>query len=363
MGKENKFISGNGKEIFITEKTRTHLWAHPDVWEFLEEAVSKIKIPDGADYFCEAVKFGKIIGVSSLVETSPISLGEETDFALRLERQWPSRVALDSRKEPCDAMTLEIKFEKLSGKYILSTAYIGYPCPYEPGYIKNQGSDEFKKALYFWCRHSLAYDAKIMKKPFRSSWGSILNNPAYNKNMKILILHGIGGQAGIHWQKWFHDQLVEGGNEVIMPDLPDSRKPDRKKWLKAAEESIKDVDLKNLVIVGHSLGVTTALDLIENMSVKALISVSGFSDDYGAELNSYFLGEKKMDLEKVKRNLDQAFIIFGDDDPYVPQKYLESLADELGVDPEIIPRGGHLNTDSGFTNFPRLLEIIQNEIK
>ncbi|HUW22228.1 MAG TPA: alpha/beta fold hydrolase [Candidatus Bathyarchaeia archaeon] len=182
--------------------------------------------------------------------------------------------------------------------------------------------------------------------------------------MTILILHGIGGYAGIHWQQWLYDRLIEKGYQVIMPGLPNPDHPDRTKWTKVVRKVIKGVDLKDLVIIGHSLGVVTALDVIEelNCPVKALISVSGFSQDYGAELNSYFLKEKEIDFDQINRNLKKAFVSYGDNDPYVPQEILKSLADRLGVKPQVFASGGHLNTDTGYTTFPELLKII-NKLK
>lgn len=176
--------------------------------------------------------------------------------------------------------------------------------------------------------------------------------------MTILILHGIEGYAGIHWQQWLHDSLVKDGHRVIMPNLPDSNHPDRKTWLKTAENVIRDLDSSRLVIVAHSLGVPVALDLIEKIPVKALISVSGFARDYGVELNSYFLSEKAVDFEKVSKNLGQRFVVYGDNDPYVSQEELKFLADGLKVKPIIISNGGHLNTAAGYTTFPLLLDLI-----
>ncbi len=181
--------------------------------------------------------------------------------------------------------------------------------------------------------------------------------------MTILILHGIGGHAGIHWQKWLGENLAKDGHRILMPNLPDSERPDRKTWLAAIREITKDINSSGLVIVAHSLGVPAALDLIEERPAKALVCVSGFADDYGAELNSYFLSEKKIDFEKVNRNIEKALVVYGDNDPYVPQEVLQSLADSLGVRPEIVPSGGHLNSDSGYQNFPQLLKIIRNEIE
>ena len=76
-------------------------------------------------------------------------------------------------------------------------------------------------------------------------------------------------------------------------------------------------------------------------------------------MNSYFLSEKHIDFSRVKKHVENSFVIFGDNDPYVPQKELRMVADQLGVAPKIIKDGGHLNTDTGFTTFPYLLEIIK----
>lgn len=177
----------------------------------------------------------------------------------------------------------------------------------------------------------------------------------------ILIIHGIGGYAGIHWQRWLHDELEKQGYQVLMPDLPNADHPDRKTWLKEIRTLLAGVDLGQLVIVGHSLGVTTALDFIEqaDSQIDGLVSVAGFATDYGAELNSYFLSQKSINFQKAKTNLRWVQAIYGDNDPYVPQEALRCVADSLGVQPIVIPNGGHLNTQAGFTKFPSLVELLK----
>lgn len=180
--------------------------------------------------------------------------------------------------------------------------------------------------------------------------------------MTILILHGIQGKAGDHWEQWLHDQLVAQGYPVIMPTLPESQHPERFAWLRAAKQYIQDVDPESLIIVGHSLGVATALDVIETneKKVRALISVSGFSYDYGSDLNNYFMDKKIIDFVEVKNHLEQSFVLYGDNDPYVPQNVLHDLAEELEVTPTVLPKGGHLNTAAGYTTFPQVLKIIES---
>ena len=48
--------------------------------------------------------------------------------------------------------------------------------------------------------------------------------------MTILIIHGINGYAGKHWQQWFYDELLHLGHTVIMPTMPNPDKPDREEW-------------------------------------------------------------------------------------------------------------------------------------
>jgi predicted alpha/beta hydrolase family esterase len=178
--------------------------------------------------------------------------------------------------------------------------------------------------------------------------------------MDILILHGLGGHSGVHWQQWLHDKLVEAGHTVIMPDLPNSDHPDRSVWANLVKDLIKDLELQNVVIVAHSLGVITSLDIIESLKspIKALISVSGFSRDIGAEINSYFIKEQTVDFSKVRKNIGKSLVLYGDDDPYLSQEILSALAEDLGVRPTVYTGGGHLNSDSGYTTFPDVLKII-----
>lgn len=180
----------------------------------------------------------------------------------------------------------------------------------------------------------------------------------------VLILHGIEGHAGIHWQKWLKDQLTALGYVVFSPNLPEADHPNRKEWQCAVEEQAGKVKSEDLIIVGHSLGVVSALDYIEALprgrKLAALVAVSGFAQDHGVELNSYFLKEKAIDFEAVRSRLEKAVVIYGDDDPYVPQEVLLSLAKNLNVSPVVVPKGGHLNTASGYTTFPQLLRIIQD---
>lgn len=177
--------------------------------------------------------------------------------------------------------------------------------------------------------------------------------------MTTLILHGIMGEAGQNWMQWLHDKLIQQGHQVIMPQLPETDRPNRTEWLLTIQELLKDVN-DDIIIVGHSLGVTTALDYCEitDKTIKALISVSGFARAYGMELNDYFLAEKTIDIEKVKQHVRRFYVIYGDNDPYVPQDILHELATDLDVEPVVVHNGGHLNSAAGYDTLPEVLKFI-----
>ena len=180
--------------------------------------------------------------------------------------------------------------------------------------------------------------------------------------MTILILHGTDGHAGIHWQQRLHDELTKKGHTVLMPNLPNANHPNRTDWLKTIKGILTDVTPDQLIIVGHSLGVPAALDFVEQATskIKMLISVAGFSDNYGSEYNDYFMKIKNIDFLKVKNHLQKSVVIYSHNDPYVPQKSLELLAKDLGVKPVVIPDGAHFNSETEYkTSFPLLLELIE----
>jgi len=177
-----------------------------------------------------------------------------------------------------------------------------------------------------------------------------------------VIIHGIGGYAGIYWQKWLHDELEKKGHTVLMSSLPESDHPNRQTWLKLVQQIITPLEHRKTIIIAHSLGVTTALDVIESLPepIYSLISVSGFNSDYQDELNSYFLKAKSINFNKVKNNCIHFKVIYGDNDPFIPQRILLELAQNLGVKPTIILKGKHLDTDAGYKTFPKLLKEIDS---
>ena len=63
-------------------------------------------------------------------------------------------------------------------------------------------------------------------------------------------------------------------------------------------------------------------------------------------------------LADIKNYCDDIICYYSDNDPYVKYEVEKAFADTVSTKQIIIPNGGHLNTESGYTEFKELLEHI-----
>jgi predicted alpha/beta hydrolase family esterase len=99
----------------------------------------------------------------------------------------------------------------------------------------------------------------------------------------------------------------------------------------------------------------------DELPVKAAFLVAGFLGkldlpDFDG-INETFVC-RKFDWTRIKRNAGEIFVWNGEEDPYVPLEKGQQLAQSLSVPMMLIPAGGHLNEESGYTSFPLLFEKI-----
>lgn len=185
--------------------------------------------------------------------------------------------------------------------------------------------------------------------------------------MKIFIFHCWGGDSRGCWRGWLADELRRKGVEVVAPDFPETNNPRLSAWLPVARRTVPKFDPRDdWVLVGHSLGCPTILRLLESMKdggkegerVKAVVLVSGFARDLGiAEIRTFI--DKPFGWEKIRKKADRFVVINSDNDPYVPLAEGERVAKLLGAEFVVEHGAGHINEGSGFTKYPRLLELLQ----
>ena len=182
----------------------------------------------------------------------------------------------------------------------------------------------------------------------------------------VFIIHGAYGSPKENWYPWLKTELDKCGCRVFVPEFPTPENQNLENWLKAFEPYRQYVD-KNSIVVGHSIGVSFLLTIIESLSkpIRAAFFVSGFVSLLNNQsfdgINRSFV-EKEFNWSLIKQNCNKFYIIHSDDDPYVSLEKARELSNRLGVPPFIMRYAGHFNEGSGYTKFDLLLQKIKNEL-
>jgi predicted alpha/beta hydrolase family esterase len=134
-------------------------------------------------------------------------------------------------------------------------------------------------------------------------------------------------------------------------------------WLSEFSRQVGVIN-EHATIIGHSLGATFLLRILERLRapVAQSVFVAGVLDKIGIaeydQLNSSFI-EAPYDWVSIRKNAGSMVCLSGENDPYVPARQGEELAANLGIKNQIIPHGGHLNSEFGYTSFPKLLFLLK----
>ncbi len=178
------------------------------------------------------------------------------------------------------------------------------------------------------------------------------------------IIHGSFSSPYSNWIGWLHNFLELDGKEVYVPDFPIGVKyQNYDNWSKLLKYYV-DVGLINedTVIIGHSIApVFISKFLVENkIKVKKLIFVCGFNNYFGInEEYDTVNGTMYFDnLQDVKQYANEIICFYSDNDPYVKYEAEKEFADTIGTENILIPKAGHINSESGYDTFEDIVNYL-----
>lgn len=185
-----------------------------------------------------------------------------------------------------------------------------------------------------------------------------------------LILHGKSTDSEGNWFPYLKARLGKLGYKVWIPDLPNSRFPKMQAWLEVIRENNEWKFNSESVIVGHSAGSVTAVQLLSelNVQIRACFLVGTFTkaliqyDDWRGELKGLF--DDPIDYDHAREHAKKIVVVHSPEDPHCPLEQAKEVANKLKAELVLLP-GGHFDVDDDatYTEFPALLEIIKKETR
>lgn len=187
---------------------------------------------------------------------------------------------------------------------------------------------------------------------------------------RAVLLHGTDGTPQSGWLPWLKSELERRGYEVWVPELPNNHTPNRQAYNDFLFSN--DWDFKDNLIVGHSSGAVSVLNLLEDSRcphIKTAVLVGAWSDskkaglldkeDFEKDQFNDLFPPKGFDFGTIKQKTDRLLFLHGDDDPYCPLDQAKWLAEQTASDIIVIPGGGHLNGGAGWTELPQLTSALE----
>ena len=182
--------------------------------------------------------------------------------------------------------------------------------------------------------------------------------------VNVIIVHGTYGHPEENWFPWLKSELEKMKYTVFVPKFPTPKNQTLINWIYTFE-NYKQYLNKDSIVVGHSIGATFLLTVIENLDkpIKAAFFISGCTGSIGNptfdKLNETFT--RDFDWKKIRNNCPKFLIFHSDNDPYVPLQKAENLCKNLGVKLILIKNAGHFNEKAGYTKFELLKDMIIKE--
>jgi hypothetical protein len=176
-----------------------------------------------------------------------------------------------------------------------------------------------------------------------------------------LIVHGSFGSPFGNWFPWLTDTLEQSGRKVLVPQFPFGELQNLSNWTKVLD-AYRDFLAPDLTVYAHSLGPAFVANYapLRCLGIQKAVLVVPFHAMIGIpEFDA--VNRSFMDIAggpgKLRDVCREVTCVFSDNDPYVPRRYCEEFADAVGGKRVIVPGGGHLNAEAGYTEFPLLLDL------
>ncbi len=149
-----------------------------------------------------------------------------------------------------------------------------------------------------------------------------------------VLLHGYTGSPNANFFPWLKGELERRGAKVYAPALPDTDDP---KVADQVAAVLKDIPFdEHTVVVGHSLGGSVALKILERLKkpVQRVVVVASACENRFLDENfPEYAFDWRFDWDAIRAHAKEIRVLRDTTDPLVPQDNTGKLAAQLGIAP------------------------------
>ncbi len=174
---------------------------------------------------------------------------------------------------------------------------------------------------------------------------------------KVLLVHGWGGSDFPHWQSWLAGEIAKDYGTVCFAKLQDMQLPNKDAWAQQLKEHLESFDPD--VVICHSIANILWFHLCNETKLPQvrklyLVAPPSLQCDI-EELKSFFPVD-------IPHNLyaQEVILIASTNDPYMTLKEAQTLGQSLGVEMKVLQDAGHINAESGYGEWPWILQDLKD---
>ena len=179
-----------------------------------------------------------------------------------------------------------------------------------------------------------------------------------------LLVQGSFGSPFSNWIPYLRKEIEDKNFEVYTPDFPTGvGYQNYENWSKLLKTYVDaNIINENTIIFAHSIApIFICKFLVENkIRVKRLVFICGFNNYLGIDKDYDTVNESMYfdNLSDIKNYCSDIVCFYSDNDPYVKYEDEKEFADTITDNHIMISGGGHLNSESGYTEFTELLKYV-----
>ncbi|HEX8227041.1 MAG TPA: alpha/beta hydrolase [Candidatus Saccharimonadales bacterium] len=174
---------------------------------------------------------------------------------------------------------------------------------------------------------------------------------------RFIFIHGNGGATWqTPWTVWLKQKLDAKGHDTVFETMPDPELARSSFWLPHLQDVIKAGPQD--VLIGWSSGAVAAMRYAETHKLLGSILISPSYTDLGEEsekISGYY--DDPWQWGAIKSNQKKIALVFGDNDPYIPQSEFAYIAVHLGPEKLKLPGAAHFESRQ---DMPELLRYIES---